>query len=317
MRDDVDLGVEIGGLRFPSLILNASGCFNPSLFHRVTPLETCLGGIVTKTVTRQPTPGNPQQRTVELPGVGMLNSIGLQNPGLDDFLDREILELAQYHLPVVLSISARSVDEFGEMARFVMEHPHGDGVKAIEVNLSCPNIAKGGVDFGNAPQTVRDCTRIVAQTFDRPVFAKLTPNVTSILPVAEAAIEGGAHALTAINTVLGSAIDIRAKRPHLRRVSGGYSGPGIKPIAIHAIWQIHRHFPDTPIIGVGGIADAADVLEFLMAGASLVQVGTSCFRDPAVFRKIREDLRQYCQTEELARLGALTGCAHGEKMLTS
>ncbi len=304
------LSIDLAGLEFSSPLLNASGCFNPSLFNQISPLNESLGGMVSKTVTQDPRPGNPQQRTVELPGIGMLNSIGLQNPGLAYFLDHEVLEFAQYGIKIILSMSATSIEAFGTMAETVANHPNGHLVDAIEINLSCPNVAKGGVDFGISPERVKECTQATVQAAGRPVFAKLTPNITSILPVAEAAIDGGASAISAINTVVGCSIDIKQKRPKLHRISGGYSGPGIKPIALHAVWQIHKHFPETPIIGIGGIASANDVLEFIMAGASMVQIGTTAFRNPNIFKQTHQELINYCQDEKIPKLSQLVGSAH-------
>lgn len=304
------LSVTACGIEFPSPILNASGAFNPSFFNQMFPLPSALGGIVSKTVTQKPLAGNPQYRTVELPGIGMLNSIGLQNPGLDYFLEHEAPAFKAYGLPVFLSISAGSYQEFDAMARQVVSHPNGPCVDGLEVNLSCPNVEKGGAHFGSNPQYVLEALQAVTKGFSKPVFAKLTPNVTDIAEIAAAAIEGGASGLTAINTVLGASIDIRTRRPVLKRVSGGYSGPGIKPVALHAVWQLHARFPHTPIMAVGGISSPEDVLEFLMAGASLVQVGTACFRDPYVFPQIASALKEYACQEGLSNLAELVGVAH-------
>ena len=304
------LGITVAGIEFPSVLLNASGAFNAPLFNQLHPLKACMGGIVTKTVTREPLAGNPQARTVELPGIGMLNSIGLQNPGLVYTLAQDIPALNAMGLPVILSISAHSSADFAQMAEFVLTHENGDKIDALELNLSCPNVEKGGVHFGSAPDSVRDALKAVTSVCAKPVFAKLTPNVGDIVSIGAAAIEGGASGLTAINTVLGAAIDIRRKQPALPRVSAGYSGPGIKPIALHAVWNLRKYFPETPIMGVGGISSADDVLEFLMAGASLVQVGTICFREPMIFKTITEQLHAYCQAEALPSLAAIRGCAH-------
>lgn len=297
------------GLDFPSVLLNASGAFNAPLFNELSPLDQSLGGIVTKTVTTDPLAGNPQPRTVELPGIGMLNSIGLQNPGLPYCLEKEIPALKAYDLPVILSISAHSSGEFARMAETVLSHAPGALPDAIEMNLSCPNVEKGGVHFGSDPVSVREAVGAVKRVFAKPVFAKLTPNVGDIVSIGAAALEGGADGLTAINTVLGVAIDTRLRKPVMPRVLAGYSGPGIKPIALHAVWNLRKHFPDVPIMGVGGISNSQDVLEFLMAGASLVQVGTICFRDPLIFRRIRDELRAYCESEGIVRLSDLCGCA--------
>jgi dihydroorotate dehydrogenase (NAD+) catalytic subunit len=304
------LSTSVAGIRFASPLLNASGAFNAPLFNELYPLESVLGGIVTKTVTREPLAGNPQPRTTELPGIGMLNSIGLQNPGLAYSLEKDIPALKACNVPVILSISAHSSQEFAKMAESALAHSSGKLIEAFELNLSCPNVEKGGVHFGSAPDSVREAVQAVVSVSGKPVFAKLTPNVTDIVAIGGAAIEGGAQGLTAINTLLGVSIDIRRKKPVMPRVSAGYSGPGIKPVALHAVWNLHKHFPETPIMGVGGISTAEDILEFLMAGASLVQVGTSCFRNPMVFRQMFGELQAYCEAEKLDSLYQLCGCAH-------
>lgn len=304
------LAVKLGDLSLESPILNASGAFNPSVFSQLYPLSGHLGGIVTKTVTFEPRPGNLQPRTVELPGVGMLNSIGLQNPGLDHFLDVESQQFAEHGVPIILSISAYSKAGFAQMLEKIIAHAAADHVAAIEINLSCPNVDKGGVEFSSSAALVTEAVSAVCGQFKKPVFAKLTPNVASMLPMAEAALNAGATGITAINTVFGAAIDIRKRKPILPRISGGYSGPGIKPIALHHVLQLRKAFPDTPIIGVGGISNANDILEFVMAGASAVQVGTACFRDPMIFKSVVTDLKTYCQHEGIESLASLIGCAH-------
>jgi len=189
-------------------------------------------------------------------------------------------------------------------------HANGAHVDAIEVNLSCPNVEKGGVEFGSSPELVKEALKALTAVWKKPVFAKLTPNAGNMVPIAAAAIEGGAHGLTAINTLLGASIDINTRKPVLPRVSGGYSGPGVKPVALHHIYSLYRHFPQTPIMGVGGVSTAGDVIEFMMAGASLVQVGTSCFRHPDVFAQVREGLAEFCRREGVGRVADLIGCAH-------
>lgn len=304
---------KVAGLDLSSFLLNASGTFNPALFNELFPLKEMLGAIVTKTVTPEAFWGNPQPRVVELPGVGMLNSIGLQNPGLAYFLEKDSQSLAGYGLPVILSISGDTVEEFSQMAAQATAHPHTQStVCALELNLSCPNVAQGGIQFGVSASMVKEAVSAVVSVYPGPVFAKLTPNVTDIVAIGAAAIEGGAQGLTAINTLLGASIDVKHRRPALNRVSGGYSGPGIKPVAVHAIWQLHKHFPETPIMGVGGVMNAHDVLEFLMAGASLVQVGTSCYRHPGVFGDIIRDLTAYAEAEGVQNFQELVGCAQGQ-----
>jgi dihydroorotate dehydrogenase (NAD+) catalytic subunit len=301
------LSVTVNAIDFNLPLLNASGAFYAPSFDRFFPLSQGLGGLVTKTVTQTPSMGNKPYRTVELPGIGMLNSIGIQNPGLNVCLTQEIPALHHYGLPVVLSISAHSVAQFAEMACTAL--PYADHIAALELNLSCPNVSAGGIHFGTDPASVQQTVTAVKAVWPKPVWAKLTPNVTDIVRIGEAAVTGGADGLTAINTVMGLALDIKKRKPILPRVSGGYSGPGIRPIALNAVWQLHKALPTTPIIGVGGIETVEDVISFLLAGANLVQIGTACFRHPMVFTQLVEELTAYCQQEGLS-VAELSGLAH-------
>lgn len=296
-------------LAFP--VLNASGCFNPMGFDQLTPLNKCLGAIVTKTITPQPRCGNVQQRTAEIAGVGMLNSIGLQNPGMAMTLKTDIPDFLTTGVPVIASIAATSVEEFGVMVQTMDQDLAGRAIVGYEVNLSCPNVAKGGVDFGRNPSLITDILTVLTEHTHKPCFAKLTPNVDTMVPMAEAAVDGGAAGITAINTLLGAHIDIRQRRLSLSRGSGGYSGPGVKPVAIHHVCQLRKALPEhIPIIGVGGAQCADDVIEFMMAGASVVQVGTSCFRNPGVFEQLRDELLEFTEREGLNQITDIVGCVH-------
>lgn len=301
----------IAGIPFSQVVLNASGCFNPMMFNRITPLEGCLGAIVTKTITPEPRAGNAQQRTAEIAGVGMLNSIGLQNPGLAVTLDTDIADFSTCGVPIMASIAATSVEEFGVMVKAMDTHENGQYIAGYEVNLSCPNVAKGGVDFGRNPALITDILKHLTSSTTKPCFAKLTPNVASMIPMAEAAVEGGAVGITAINTLLGAHIDVNQRRLSLSRGSGGYSGPGIKPVAIHHVCQLRKALPQhIHIIGVGGAQYATDVLEFMMAGASLVQVGTACFRTPTVFAQLQRELAEFVREEGIQHISEIVGCVH-------
>jgi dihydroorotate dehydrogenase (NAD+) catalytic subunit len=305
-----DFQTKIGSVELASPILNASGTFNPSVFSRLFSLKSHLGAIVTKTVTPNASSGNPQQRTVELPGIGMLNSIGLQGKGIITSMDVDIPQYYGCHgLPVILSISADSEVAFQRMTAYIEAHANRRYLHGIEVNVSCPNVHAGGALFGASPQWVEKAVHAVRQETTLPLWVKLTPNTTEVVAVAQASVDAGADALTAINTVLGSHIDIRRRTPSLAKVSGGYSGQGIKPIAIHHVLNIAKALPNTPIVGVGGIHRAEDVLEFLMAGATAVQVGTHCFSDPAVFVDLVQDLDTWCLAEGVASLQELVGVA--------
>jgi dihydroorotate dehydrogenase (NAD+) catalytic subunit len=309
------LRTTLGELVLNSPLLNASGTFCPETYSRLAPLSQQLGALVTKTVTPQGSAGNSQQRTVELPGVGMLNSIGLQGKGLLHTLENDIPLWKQHHVPIVLSISAPSPEAFAKLALTALTHSEAPAIGMLELNLSCPNVKAGGSLFGADPAwvtpVVQEVKAVLAhcQRSDLPVFVKLTPNVANIVAIAEAASTAGADGLVAINTVLGCHIDIKKRQPSLSRISGGYSGPGIKPIAIHAVYQLAQAFPTLPVIGVGGIQRRDDVLEFMMAGAHAVQVGTSCFAHPTVFLELHEGLQAWCQREGVQHLSDIVGCA--------
>ncbi len=252
-----------------------------------------LGGIVPKTITSEPRPGNTPWRTVET-AAGMLNSIGLDNDGIDAFVEHHLPYLATLPAPTIVSIAGRTIDEFIAMTERLDGLP---GVAAIELNISCPNVS-GGVDFGIEPKS---CERVVAgcrNACSVPIIAKLTPNVTDVRPIARAAEAGGADAISAINTCLGMSIDWRRRRPMLGNVVGGLSGPAIKPIALRIVYQIAA-VVEVPIIGIGGIATIDDVMEFLVAGASAVQIGTANFYNPTASMTILDQLPQ-----ALAELGA-------------
>ena len=281
---EVDLTVQLGRLRLPNPILVASGTFGYAReMEHLIDLRR-LGGILPKTITKAARAGNTPWRTVETPA-GLLNSIGLDNDGLDGFIAHHLPYLAGLTVPVIVSIAGRTYDEFVEMAARLNAET---GVAAIELNVSCPNVS-GGVDFGTDADM---CGRLVAGVLSAcslPVIAKLTPNVTDITEVAQAASEAGADAISLINTVLGMAVDWRERRPLLGNVLGGLSGPAIKPIALRCVHQVARAV-ETPIIGIGGIATIDDVMEFLVTGASAVQIGTANYYDPTVTMKILDQL---------------------------
>jgi dihydroorotate dehydrogenase (NAD+) catalytic subunit len=291
----VDLRVRLGRLDLPNPVLVASGTFGYAREMAAFVDLSRLGGIVPKTVTRQPRAGNPPWRTIETPA-GMLNSIGLDNDGVDAFLAHHLPYLSRLGSPIIVSIAGRTAEEFVEMSAQVGD---ADGAAAVELNISCPNVS-GGVDFGTNPAM---CERLVADcraACRLPVVAKLTPNVTSIADVARAAEAGGADAISLINTCQGMAVDWRRRRPMLGNVIGGLSGPAIKPIALRCVFQAARAVK-TPLIGIGGIATIDDVMEFLVAGATAVQLGTVNFYNPTVSTTVLDAL-----PAALATLGAAT-----------
>ena len=281
---DIDLATELGRLRLPNPITVASGTFGYAREMAGLVDLPRLGGIVPKTVTPQPRVGNHPWRTFETSG-GMLNSIGLDNDGIEQFCKHHLPYLASIGCPTIVSIAAATVEQFGEMAALLAQQY---GVAAIELNVSCPNVS-GGVNFGTDPSLCEQVVQKVRDCCDIPVLAKLTPNVTDIVSIAQAAKAGGADGVTAINTLLGMAVDWRNQKPTLGNVMGGLSGPAIKPVALRCVHQIAKAV-EIPIMAVGGIATIDDVMDFLVAGASAIQIGTANFYDPTATMKILDNL---------------------------
>ena len=282
--DTVDLSVELGRLRLDNPVLVASGTFGYA--REMERIVDCrrLGGILPKTITAEPRIGNAPWRTVEVTG-GLLNAIGLDNDGIEMFIRHHMPYLVNIGTAIIVSVAGRTGDEFVELAERVSACP---GVAAIELNLSCPNVS-GGVDYGTDPES---CRKVVAAARDRsavPILAKLTPNVTSIVDVARGAADGGADGVCLINTVLAMAIDWRKRRPMLGNAMGGMSGPAIKPIALRCVHQV-RAAVDVPIIGIGGIATLDDAMQFFVAGASAIQIGTANYYEPLTSMKILDEL---------------------------
>jgi dihydroorotate dehydrogenase (NAD+) catalytic subunit len=287
-----DLSVTLGRLALRNPVLVASGTFGYAReMEGVVPFDQ-LGGIIPKTVTRQPRAGNAPPRTVETPS-GMLNAIGLDNDGIEHFLSHHLPYLRTLPTAVIANIAGKNEAEFVEMAAMIGPD---SGLAALELNLSCPNVA-GGVDFATDPEVTRRVVRGCRDACPLPLIAKLTPNVTDIVPVARAAAEAGADAVSLVNTFVGMAVDWRRRRPLLGNVTGGLSGPAIKPLALRLVWRVARHVA-VPVIGVGGIATVDDVMEFLVAGAAAVQLGTVNFYDPTASARAVEHL-----PAALARLG--------------
>jgi len=297
----IDLTVQLGRLHLPNPVLVASGTFGYAReMESLVDLDR-LGGILPKTITQEPRQGNAPWRTVETAS-GMLNSIGLDNDGIDLFIRHHLPYLAGLKTAIVVSIAGRTQDEFVEMARQLSGE---QGADAVELNISCPNVS-GGVDFGTDPSM---CSRLVAAcraACRLPILAKLTPNVTSIAQMAVAAAEGGADALSLINTCQGMAVDWRGRKPILGNVIGGLSGPAIKPIALRAVYQAAQAV-DVPIVGIGGIATLDDVMEFLVAGASAIQLGTVNFYNPTVSMTILDELPQAIASLGASSVGEIVG----------
>ncbi len=291
----MDLAVSLGRLRLKNPVLVASGTFGYAReMEQIVDLPR-LGGILPKTITAEPRIGNEPWRTVETPA-GLLNAIGLDNDGVDAFLEHHLPYLREIETSIIVSVAGRTADEFVSLAERVGDER---GVAAIELNLSCPNVS-GGVDFGTDAEA---CRRVVQAARERcavPILAKLTPNVTRIAEIARGAADGGADAVCLINTVLGIAVDWRNRRPMLGNGMGGLSGPAIKPIALRCVHQV-RAAVEIPIIGIGGVASIDDVMQFLVTGASAVQIGTANYYDPTVSMRILDQL-----PGALGELGAST-----------
>ncbi len=281
---NVNLSVQLGRLKLANPIMVASGTFGYAReMEKLVDLSR-LGGILPKTITKAPRAGNSPWRTVEASS-GLLNSIGLDNDGIDAFIHHHLPYLSQLETAVIVSIAGRSVDEFVELAERLGRHT---GVAGLELNISCPNVT-GGVDYGTDPAQCENLIAAVRQRCDLPIIAKLTPNVTRIVDIASAAAQGGADAVSLINTLLGMAIDWKRQRPMLGNVVGGLSGPAIKPVALRCVHQVAQAV-EIPIIGIGGISNIDDVMEFIVGGATAVQIGTANYYNPQVSMQILDAL---------------------------
>lgn len=291
MAESLDLTVDLGrGLRLRSPVLVASGTFGYG-FDAPQVDRAVLGAIVTKGTTLRPREGNAPNRIAETPS-GMLNAIGLQNPGVDQVARVYAPLWAAWGLPVIVNVAGDAIDEYVAVARRLDGVP---GIAGLELNISCPNVANG-LQFGVDPDLAAELTQAVRNVTRLPLLVKLTPNVTDIVAVARAVEDAGADALSAINTYVGMAIDVRRSRPVLSRVSGGLSGPAIKPLALYAVWQVASAVT-IPVIGIGGIATPADALEFLLAGAAAVQLGTVNYVRPEAAREVHDGIAQYLEEQ--------------------
>ncbi len=299
-----DLSTRVGPLCLQNPILTASGTFGYGLEFAERADLRRLGGLVTKGLSLEPLAGNPPVRIAETRG-GMLNSIGLQNIGVERFLNDVLPGLTGLPPKVIVNLFGYDQDDYVRLAERVDPHP---GVAAVELNVSCPNVSKGGIEFGHHPEILCGLVRRVRSATGKAVIVKLSPNVTSPAALGQAASAGGADILSAVNTFVGMAIDTNTRRPVLSTVRGGLSGPAIKPLALRIVWDVAREV-DLPVIGVGGVETVDDVLEFLLAGASAVQVGTALFRDPRTAERLVDGLRDRLQAEGVASVGSLVGAA--------
>lgn len=296
------LEVRVGPLALPNPVLTASGTFGYGDEEPELTLASRLGGIVTKTITLEPRAGNPPPRICETPS-GMLNSIGLQNVGVERFVREKMPRLAALGPPVIVSVGGRRVEEFVETVRRLED---AEGIAAYELNVSCPNVREGGLEFCQLPSSAAGVVAGVRRITRRPLWAKLSPNVTSIATLAQAVEEAGADGVSAINTLVGLCVDPRTRRSRLGAGTGGLSGPAIRPLAVARVRQVVRAVR-IPVIGIGGIVTPEDALEFLVVGASAVQVGTAGFRDPQAAARAVEGISRFLQEEGLATVAELIG----------
>ncbi len=283
-----DLSVSLGRIHLKNPVLVASGTFGYGEEYEDFVESEELGGIITKAVTLEPREGNPPPRLAETPA-GLLNSIGLENPGIEVFLTEKLPKLRKLKTRIIVNIAGEKKTEYLDLAEKLDRET---GIDALEVNISCPNVQRGGVVFGTRADLAFSLVKGLRQATNLPLIVKLTPNVTDITEIAQAAKEGGADALSLINTILGMAIDVNTRRPRIGAITGGLSGPAIRPIAVRMVHQTHQNV-DLPLIGVGGITSCEDALEFVLAGATAVAVGTANFVDPVVSLEIIEGLREY------------------------
>lgn len=307
-RSTPDLSVDIAGLSLKNPVMVASGTFGYGKEYSEFIDLNSLGAIMVKGISLQPWTGNKLPRIVETPA-GMLNAIGLQNPGVDHYLKKDLPFLRRFDTRVVVNVIGRSVDEYQEVVRRLDREDGGD---AFEINISCPNIKEGGISFGTARDMAARVVEAVRSVTDRPVIPKLSPNVTDIASMAKACEDAGADAVSAVNTLLGMAIDVERQRPILANIVGGLSGPAIRPVAVRMVWDVYRAVR-IPIIGMGGITTAADALQFVLAGAGAIAVGTANFTNPTASIDVLAGIQEYLSRRAEPSFVALVGRAHQDR----
>ncbi|MBN2060246.1 MAG: dihydroorotate dehydrogenase [Deltaproteobacteria bacterium] len=298
----IDLRVTLGPLELINPVMTASGTFGYGSEYEELIDADLLGAVVLKGLSLKPRDGNPPPRVVETP-CGMLNSIGLANIGLEAFMEKKLPRLRELNTNVIVNIYGHSVEEYGELAGALKGV---DGVSAIEVNISCPNVDCGGMAFGTDPSVSAEVTEAVVGNSDKPVIVKLSPNVTDIRVIARAVERAGAHAVSLINTLTGMVIDIETRRPILGNYSGGLSGPAIRPVALYMVREVVKSV-SIPVIGIGGIMDYRDALQFLIAGARAVQVGTATFVNPAAALEIVKGIENFCMEHGIDCIDEIIG----------
>lgn len=297
----VDLSVEIAGVKLKNPVITASGTcgFGREYIEYYSPSD--IGAVTVKGMSLTPKEGNKTPRVAETPS-GMLNAIGLQNPGVKHFIKHELPELKKFDTKIIANIFGETIEEYCEVARILSDTE----IDMIEMNISCPNVSEGGVHFGTDTEMVENITSSVKKASKKPVIVKLSPNVTDITKIAKAAENGGADALSLINTLLGMRIDTKARRPVIKNNVGGLSGAAIKPVAVRMVWQV-RKAVKLPIIGMGGITNGSDAIEFILAGANAVAVGTASFSDPYAVIKVRDGIAEYMSANAIKSIKELSG----------
>ncbi len=304
----LDFSTTIGNAWFPAPTFTASGCASSGReLAQFFPLRE-MGGVVTKSVMSKMRPGRPTPRMAETPS-GMLNSIGLQGPGIDAFLAKDVPYLVEQKARIIVSIAGETVEEYSTLARKLRSV---SGISAIEVNISCPNVENRGLVFACDPEASRRVIDGVRRTIggELPIIAKLSPDVTDLVSIAKGVVDAGADGLALINTILGMVINVDTMRPHLGGKTGGLSGPAIRPIAVRAVYQVHAALPQIPILGMGGIASGKDALEMILAGASGVSIGTASFGNPTAIMSIQNELKQLLTDRGFTSLKQAVGFAH-------
>lgn len=311
MSVPVDMSTTLGNAWFPSPVFTASGCASSGKeLAQFFPLKD-IGAVVTKSVMTKPRHGRPTPRMAETPS-GMLNSIGLQGPGIDSFLAHDVPWLLEQKARVIVSIAGETIEEYSTLARKLRSV---SGLSAVEVNISCPNVENRGLVFACDPDASRRVIDGVRKTIggELPIIAKLSPDVTDLPTIAKGVVDAGADALALINTVLGMVINLDSMKPHLGGRTGGLSGPAIRPIAVRAIYQVHAALPKVPILGMGGVSSGRDALELILAGASGVSIGTASFGNPTAIIQVRDELRELLASRGFSTLSQAVGYAHREE----
>ena len=297
-----EMQVNIGGLIIKNPVMTASGTFGYGEEYAPYLDIRRLGAIITKGISLEPRAGNKPPRIMETP-CGMLNAIGLENPGAHAFIKEKLPFLREFDVPVIVNVFGETIEELKRITELLSK---SKGVEGLEINISCPNVKKGGIIFGSDPDMAHAVTKEVKRLTDLPVIIKLTPNVTDICLIAESVEEAGADAISLINTLTGMSVDIERRIPHLANVTGGLSGPAIKPVALRMVWQVVKRVK-IPVIGIGGIANAGDALEFLIIGARAVQIGTANFINPCATMDIIDGIEEYLKRHNIADVNDLIG----------